>query len=542
MRLKTISICLAMAACADPIGPELDGGSDAGERIDSGGGIPSTSGEFRHEVADGEVTTRVNASDESAWQHLDLDTGLSDDDDARWDLAFSRFRIRINGGVSGPGGVQVAILDAGYASVSRAPEEGWTAPIADGEDDDMEPDTVFNGTGGGASDWYEYDPATHTLTSKGIAYAIASSDGRFFKLRIDSYYDDAGSPGNLTFVWAEIDAPAGSLPDAGGFDAGDGGADAGMDAGPPLPPEAIVVADTGDWVYLRAGTGIVTTDSPLEDLGWDLAVRRTEIRTNSGASGAGRGGAREDMSGVAFADLTEASTFDFRVDEVVDTGMPGRDPSPLNPVLADWYDYDPSTHSVTPGDRTYIVRTANGDHAKLRVWTWRDGEMALSLSPIERLMDTRETTVDASDGEAWSYVDLATAAVIEVTDASTDLAWDVGLSRTRARTNGGTSGAGAGSALDAMANLDTLMEPSGAFVVDESMASGPPGSPEFDGNAALGAWYDYDPVGHVVSPKATSFFVRTAEGDLGAVQITAWEDGVFTMQVRYAGPNAEAFR
>ncbi len=45
-----------------------------------------------------------------------------------------------------------------------------------------------------------------------------------------------------------------------------------------------------------------------------------------------------------------------------------------------------------------------------------------------------------------------------------------------------------------------------------------------------------------MSPKSTSFFVRTAEGDLAAVQITSWEDGVFTMQVRYAGPNAEAFR
>lgn len=538
MRLKTILTCLAMTACADPIAPEMDGGADAGERVDSGGGIPSTSGEFRHEVEAGEVTTRVNASDESAWQHLDLDTGLSEDDDARWDLAFSRFRIRINGGVGGPGGVQVAPLEADYASVSMAPDEGWTAPIADGEDDDMEPDTIFNGVG----DWYDYDPATHMLTSKGIAYAIASSDGRFFKLRIDSYYDDAGSPGNLTFTWAEIDAPAGSLPDAGGFDAGDGGVDAGTDAGPPLPPDAIVVGDTGDWVYLQAGTGIVTITSPLEDLGWDLAVRRTEVRTNSGASGAGRGGAREDLSEVAFADLTEASTFDFEVDEVVDTGMPGRDPSPLSPVLANWYDYNPSTHSVTPGDRTYIVRTANGDHAKLRVWTWRDGEMALSLSPIERLMDTRETTVDAADAVAWAYIDLSTAMNTEVADASTDLTWDVGLSRTRARTNGGTSGGGEGSALDAMAVLDSLGAPSGAFVVDESMAFGPPGSPEFDGNAALGAWYDYDPVTHVVSPKSTSFFVRTAEGDLAAVQITSWEDGVFTMQVRYAGPNAEAFR
>jgi hypothetical protein len=199
-------ILLIGEACASELERGDDAPTDAGAGQHDGGRVES-SGKFSHRLhADGVVDTVVDATLDSEWQYLDLDTRIADGGETRWDLGFSRFLIRTNGGAGGPGGVEVAPLaDADFAALERAPERGFTVARPDGEDDeDSEPDTVFNS---GPEDWYAYDVMKHTLSPLPIVYAIASSDGRFFKLRIDGYYDAAGTPGFLRFRWAEIAAP-----------------------------------------------------------------------------------------------------------------------------------------------------------------------------------------------------------------------------------------------------------------------------------------------------------------------------------------------
>ncbi len=539
-RWITTALAVLALACAPSLNTEEDAGTGDASTPRSGGGFPRSSGAFTHEVRGGVITTVADATSESAWQHLDLDSGLSTPEG--WDLAFLRFRVRTNGGVSGGGGVLVAALEGrAFDTLARAPEEGWTADVPDGvADDDTEPDNAFNN---GTSDWYAYDIASHELAPRDVTYVIASTEGRFFKLRFEAYYDDAGSPAVLRFRWAEIDAPASALPDAG-----PGPSDGGVphpDAGEaPLPTGAIAIdaSDATSWVYLDLEDGVVTPATPETDLGWDIALRRTEVRTNSGASGAGLGGAREDASGLSFEALTESTTLGF-VTDVVAESRPGAPTTSLNDALSGWYDYNPVAHTVVPGDRSYLVRTADGEYAKLRIWRWRDGEYALSFAPVARRVDVVELDVDATASDTWTYVSLRDGAIVTVTDAAADATWDVGFSRTRMRTNGGTSGGGSGAAVEtSAASIATLdAAPTDGWLADVMQSDGPPGSPEYSGSPVLASWYAYDPATHGVSPRPVVFGVRTADGHTAALRVLTYSSGALRVELGFAGPGRDDF-
>jgi hypothetical protein len=225
MSTTTRSLAVLLAAllvgsgCADKL--ELDRESeDAGNRTDAEladlpRDIPARSGPFQNSAGRaGSVVTVADATSETAWQQLDLDSGRETDDEHAWDLAFSRFRIRLNGGMSGPAAVEVAALaDQSFTELTRAPDAGYSPeqPDSSGEegDADSEPDNPFNA---GAEDWYDYDLMTHELSPKAITYVVRSSEARFYKLRILAYYDQFGTDGMLKFEWAELELPETSAP------------------------------------------------------------------------------------------------------------------------------------------------------------------------------------------------------------------------------------------------------------------------------------------------------------------------------------------
>lgn len=173
---------------------------------------PEDSANLKHQDhGDGSFTSVVNATEPTAWVGLDLDAGkeVSAAGDAAWDLAFQRFVVKSRGGVSGTGGVQVAIVaDTSFGQLTQAPSTGWATDAADGDDVDTTPDTVFNASGG----WYVYDLKFHTLTPRTQRYVVRSDQGTYFKVEMLSYYDDAGSPANVKLRWAKVAAPAGGQP------------------------------------------------------------------------------------------------------------------------------------------------------------------------------------------------------------------------------------------------------------------------------------------------------------------------------------------
>ncbi|HWB77950.1 MAG TPA: HmuY family protein [Nannocystaceae bacterium] len=179
-----------MTACAPDLEDDLaddDGGAaEGGEQITS-----TVEGEVVHST--------IDATDEAAWVRLDLETRAQvDESDDGWDLAFSRFNVALNGGVSGDGGMEAVLLDGvALDDVTSIPSGPWVTDVADGDDHGDDPDYVTAG-------WYDYDFATHVLTPRPIVYVVKSVEGNAFALQIVAYYDDAGSSGWLQLRWKPL--------------------------------------------------------------------------------------------------------------------------------------------------------------------------------------------------------------------------------------------------------------------------------------------------------------------------------------------------
>ncbi len=188
-------VFLASVGCAADLGDELndadDGAADGGAQVEH--------------VEDGDaVLTTVDATDASRWIWLDLESRAQLEvadphgSDA-WDLGFSRFNIAIDGGVSGEGGMEAAVLEATeLAAVTAAPEGPWITDAPDGDDHGDDPDYALAG-------WYDYDFATHVLTPRRTVYVVRTVEGNAFALQVVGYYDEAGSSGWLQLRWKPVD-------------------------------------------------------------------------------------------------------------------------------------------------------------------------------------------------------------------------------------------------------------------------------------------------------------------------------------------------
>lgn len=202
--MTLMPLALAAAGCAEDLRHD-HGEPDAGTTDVDGAPPPSHVTTTDHD--DGTATTRIDATSSTEWVYLDLEgpteVAAADPD---WDLAFQRFKIMIDGGVSGPGGMAIAVLPgADFAAMAAAPAADYITDAPDGDDMDADPDLAFlQGDG-----WYSYDPQSHVLSPRDHVYVVRSVEGGYFKLKMTSFYDDAGTSGFPTFRWGAINPPAG---------------------------------------------------------------------------------------------------------------------------------------------------------------------------------------------------------------------------------------------------------------------------------------------------------------------------------------------
>ena len=135
----------------------------------------------------------------------------------------------------------------------------------------------------------------------------------------------------------------------------------------PRPPTDRFVVDTvtvdgrdgSSWAYFdfekRSAVG-----GPLA--GWDLAFSRYHIVVNGGDGYPGAGGAV--AIGAPWEDVTEAPVTGYATTE----GALGD--GPATPGLERWYRYGFFSHLLEPKDETYVIRTAEGRYAKLRILSY----------------------------------------------------------------------------------------------------------------------------------------------------------------------------
>ena len=200
-QLSQLALLLLTLGCAEKLSADDDG---SGPSSSSNGPNIETL-----EERDGIMTTLVDAKSTEEWVYLNLDTGMevqpeNPEEDLTWDLAFQRFKIKSNGGISGTGEVEIARLSGmDFAELMAAPADGYQVDAEDSEDLDSEPDYVFLGE----TPWFDYDITEHTLSPADFVYVIMSVEGTYFKFQMLDYYDEAGTSGYPLFQWGMVSAP-----------------------------------------------------------------------------------------------------------------------------------------------------------------------------------------------------------------------------------------------------------------------------------------------------------------------------------------------
>lgn len=107
-----------------------------------------------------------------------------------------------------------------------------------------------------------------------------------------------------------------------------------------------------------------TADSP----DWDLQIRRYQILVNGGVSGPAEVAA-------AFVEGATLQSVDVPPDDAFladQEDSPDDDDVDPELAMADWYDYDPATHILTPREGVWVVRTTEDAHIGLRIDSYYD--------------------------------------------------------------------------------------------------------------------------------------------------------------------------
>ena len=139
----------------------------------------------------GPITYTIDASSTAEWRYFDFSRGsvVGEPGPTEWDLAFQRFYIIANGGDGFPGmGGILALEGAQLDSVAIAPADGYQGTRVRRDSVNL-----------AIRRWYDYGFTSHLLVPKANVYVVRTSDGRYAKLTILSYYCPGAQPGCLTF-------------------------------------------------------------------------------------------------------------------------------------------------------------------------------------------------------------------------------------------------------------------------------------------------------------------------------------------------------
>jgi hypothetical protein len=141
------------------------------------------------------------------------------------------------------------------------------------------------------------------------------------------------------------------------------------------------------------------------------------------------------------------------------------------------------------------------------------------LGPSRDASGAEVYTLDASRGDQWQRFRFAPPRVVQ--DGG---GWDIALRRNHVITAPGAAALDLGAAsFDSLTEVPTDGYSSTVFAADSV-------------NPAIGKWYDYSMLSHLLTSKHHLYAVRTAEGDYVAFEILAYycrEVGAACYTVRY---------
>ncbi len=122
------------------------------------------------------------------------------------------------------------------------------------------------------------------------------------------------------------------------------------------------------WTFFDFSRGSVVEVLHQFGIDWDLAFQRHKILANGGATNPkGRGGIL-NLGELAFDEVLEAPADGYLEDTIA-----AINPDTItteNLAIKAWYHYNFLTHVLRPKANVYVVRTADGKYAKLRLLSY----------------------------------------------------------------------------------------------------------------------------------------------------------------------------
>ena len=307
-------------------------------------------------------------------------------EDPNWDMAIRGAAVRLNGGVSGPGGVKAAAVEGkAFADVTKDDVPGtlYADKIAKQCAQTSSASTLLSTAIG---QWWTDQSSRQSPTPADKTYVIKRLDGDMIKLRIQKA-EIAGETATLTIRWAALDqGPACDVDqlrknalnptDAvsqGAVSSSEGVLSVDASAG------GMSAAAGNPYVYidLDQATKVEVTDpAALNDKVWDLAIKRVVLRVNGGDSGSG-GVTLATRSAKKLSDVTMVPDMQFfRADQFIDEENCEVIRGPINnpqTAVGKWYSYNTNTHMVEPSDTVYVVETTEGAHVKFKINSYSNG-------------------------------------------------------------------------------------------------------------------------------------------------------------------------
>ena len=308
---------------------------------------------------------------------------------------------------------------------------------------------------------------------------------------------------------------------------------AGPTNNPPSNTATSTWIDSGFWrTALNAssydnfmGFSFATKDTTMSGLakvtatGWDIAFRREAVKLNGGSSTSNGGDAEgADLGAVAFADVTMADT----------AGVSWMDDA-IEYFINDWYNYNPTTHELTPNRNVYSMVDAEGDnYVKFRIDSLVGAGMPPDMGTVH-ITYYYQPTADSRDLSGTSstavipvemgtgYFDFSTGSVTTPATPASSTDWDIAFAAYDVKQNSGPNGSGNCRAFYAYTEL---VDPTD---IDE-FTTQPSDAPMFEDipSSALTDWYNYTgPPLHQLLSHEHVYLIRT-EGKVYKLKIESY--------------------
>ena len=338
-------------------------------------------------------------------------------------------------------------------------------------------------------------------------------------------------------------APSIEDTDANGDDTGDGIDNVQNKGG--TTTTSINATSYEEWVYMDFESGeIVEVSSPKTDDSWDISFQRFNAKLNGGASGDG-GVLVAVVTGEDFDALTTAPSEGYvsdRADED-DDGVPEY-------AMGGWYNYDSSTHVLTPADLFYVIRTVEGAYVKFQHEAYYDdagtsGHVKFTWGFIDApdgTIDTGDDSVDTGEpggdtgdtGEPGDDpgVDCAsgTSKVTTTDDGDGYISVLNSSSSSEWTCMSFVTGEQVQKDLDIAWKQWSVYIPAtakGAVLGGEdydALTTAPSSGWSTDNDGLFSDWYDYDYATHVLTPQDEVYVLMDTRGDYWKLQITSYYD------------------